>query len=208
MSENSWKEAARKRALVLGIAGGSASGKSTLAQEIVRLLASQTPTIECSLVGTDRFFRSADPTAPRIAFSLLPGEETFDFNRLESADNAALGAEIKRLAASGVDVVIVEGLMLLAIEDLRELCDLKVFVDLEDDVRLARRVLRDIDSTRRFTQPREIVQYYLESARIGHSAYVQPSKAHADLIVRGDAEAERTARLIYGALNELQHRSN
>lgn len=193
-----------RRPLVLGIAGGSGSGKSTLAREIADALASRPEPVNCSILGMDRFFRTMDPDAPRIAFSLLPDEQTFDYNHPDATDNSALEAEVKRLAfadsTGDSSVIIVEGLMVLAIEAIRALCDLRVYVKLEDDVRLARRVLRDLDSARRFTQPREIVQYYLESARVGHINYVEPSRRHADLIVRGDSDFRRTARLVCGAL--------
>jgi len=182
-------------AVTIAIAGGSASGKSTLANRLCGALVSCA--IACRVIGTDRYFRRDDPDAPRFLFS-SSGEFEFNANDIDSAANERLVADIDvlRTEQGDLDVIIVEGLMTLAVDSVRGRCDLKLFVDLEPDVRLGRRLLRDLTTKRSFTEPEKIVAYYLECARIGHNRFVEPSKMYADIIVRGDADFDRTTSLL------------
>ena len=98
------------------------------------------------------------------------------------------------------DALIVEGLMALHVEEIRKRLDMRVFIELEADVRALRRLLRDMNGGRGSTDPQWIATYYQECARVGHNAYVEPSRVYADLIVRGDADFARVAPLLAGAI--------
>ncbi len=176
------------RKFVVAIAGGSASGKSTLAEAIVPTLSDRA----VELIPMDRFMRRGDPAAPRFFFR-FQGADTFDANHPESTDNAAAAAAI---ADSAADVVLVEGLMTLAVPEIRESADLLVFVDLDADIRAMRRMERDIRTGRSGGDPALIAAYYIECARVGHARYVEPSKSHADVIVRGDGDLVPMAGLL------------
>jgi uridine kinase len=187
--------------VIVGIAGGSASGKSTLALALKTSLHAHSHS--CSVIGTDAYFRRGDESAPKLFWSLA-NEFVFDCNHIDSADNARLANDLDALLASpdSANVILVEGLMVLASPDIRERCDMRIYVDLEDDVRLARRLLRDISSNRGFSEPSKIIGYYLESARVGHARYVEPSKVYADFTVRGDAAFDRLAAMLIPAIEE------
>ncbi|MBC7315152.1 MAG: hypothetical protein H5T70_01855, partial [Chloroflexi bacterium] len=130
------------------------------------------------------------------------GQVRVDRNRPDSADNARLVADVlqRSQAEDAPDAILIEGLMALYVPAIRELLDLRLFVDLEADVRALRRMLRGRGRSPNdpLTMERLIggIHYYRESARVGHALYVQPSIAYADLVIRGDADFARTAAFV------------
>ena len=80
-------------------------------------------------------------------------------------------------------VLIVEGILILADEMLRQLFDIKIFVDTEPDIRIIRRLTRDVEQRGRTHE--SVIRQYLESVRPMHLAFVEPSKVHADVIIDG-----------------------
>ena len=187
--------------LVVGIAGGSASGKTTFTAALMETLRQRQPQLRVELMGMDKYFYRGAAPGPRFV-SPSSGEDLPDNNHPNSADNVRLVADLDaRLAAADApDVLIVEGLMALHIEEIRQRLDVRVFIELEADVRALRRVLRDMNGGRGSTDPKWIATYYQECARVGHEAYVEPSRIYADLIVRGDADFARVTPLICGAI--------
>lgn len=189
------------RSVVVGIAGGSASGKTTFANALVDALHTQDTGLRVELRGMDKYFYRDAPGGPRFV-SPTTGEDLPDNNHPDSADNARLVADLDaRIAAPDApDVLIVEGLMTLHLEAVRTRLNICVFVELEADIRALRRLLRDMNGGRGSADPAWIAAYYRECARVGHNAYVEPSRAYADLIVRGDADFARVAPLVAGAV--------
>lgn len=188
---------------MVGIAGGSASGKTTLAGALCEALKDSGRAVE--LVGMDRYFYRDAPGGPRFV-SPSTGEELPNNNHPDSADNARLVSDVaaRRQAPDAPDVILIEGLMALHVEAVRSMLDLRVFVELDADVRALRRLLRDMQGGRGTRDPAWIATYYRECARVGHAAYVEPSRAHADLIVRGDADLLRVVPLLTAAILALQ----
>lgn len=186
-------DAAPRSPLVLGIAGGSGSGKSTIARAILAAL----PEGKGLLLEQDHYYR---------AQGHLPIEERERVNydhpdALEMdllcahLDQLRKGATIERPtydfahhdrapvgeAFSPTPVIVVEGILVLADPRLRDRFDVKVFVDTDADIRLMRRIRRDLEHRgRTFAQVRK--QYY-ESVRPMHLAFVEPSKRFADIIL-------------------------
>jgi uridine kinase len=191
------ESSAARGTIVVGIAGGSASGKTTLTGALTRLLSETSPALRVEVMGMDRYFYRGAAGGPRL---VLPstGEELADNNHPNSADNVRLVADLDaRLCAEDApQAIIVEGLMALHVPEIRARLDLRLFVELEADVRALRRLLRDMDGGRGSRDPHWIAAYYRECARIGHNTYVEPSRAHADLIVRGDADFDRVAPML------------
>ena len=149
----------------------------------------------------DRYFRKIEDGAPTMTLS-TGGEPRLDRNHPESADNARLVADVRRRCdeADAPDVIIIEGLMALYVPEIRALLDLRLFVELDGDVRGLRRMLRrrgrGVNDPLLRANLVSGIDYFLECAQVGHALYVQPSSAHADLIVRGDSDLARTAGLL------------
>lgn len=179
--------------LVLGIAGGSGSGKSTIAKSILEAL----PQGSGVLLQQDHYYRSQ---------AHLPAEERerVNYDHPDALELDLLSQHVDALrsgrpivrptydftihdrAKEGINieptkVIVVEGILVLADEGLRSRFEVKLFVDTDADIRLMRRVRRDLEHRgRTFAQVRK--QYY-ESVRPMHLAFVEPSKRFADIII-------------------------
>jgi uridine kinase len=188
---------------IIGIAGGSASGKSTLSMALAQFLEAQTPSCRVEILSADRFYHRDMAKGPTLRLSTSE-EELFNFNHPDALDVEGLrGAILSRSTASDApEVLLVEGLMVLQIPSIRETLDVRIFVELEAEVRALRRMLRDMQGNRGNADPQFIATYYLECARVGHELFVEPSRVHADLIVRGDAEFARLLPLLARVVRE------
>ncbi len=198
---------------VLGIAGGSGSGKTTVAERLVAGLA-QHPV---ELIDHDAYYRDrsglSDAERLRINYDHPDAIETellvahlaelragraveipqYDFR------HHVRRAETRRIAPA--PVVIVEGILVLADERLRAHMDLKIFVDTDADIRLMRRLERDIEQRgRTFAQVRE---QYDTTVRPMHLAFVEPSKRFADLIIPEGGENRPALDVIVGHLAQV-----
>lgn len=190
------------RTRTIGIAGGSASGKSTFTAALKDALESSDPARRVEALAMDHYAVADRETGPSFVFTST-GEGMFNMNHPDAFDMTRLLADIqaRSTAPDAPDVLLVEGLMVLHDPALRERLDLRLFVELEADVRALRRLLRDMAGGRASRDPQFIADYYRESARIGHALYVEPSRVHADLILRGDGDFGRTAGLVAGLIN-------
>ena len=191
---------------LIGLAGGTGAGKSTIVRALV-----------------DRFGGCAiDLDSYYLDRSALPPEERSRVNYDQPAafDDALLVEHLERLIAGaavpkplysfethtriGVEtlaparLVIVEGLFTLWWESLRSLLAVKVFVDAPPDVRLVRRIRRDVAERHRTTE--QVLQQYVSSVRPMHERYVEPTRAHADLIITNDGPIEDTVERAISAL--------
>jgi uridine kinase len=179
--------------VVIGVAGGTASGKTTLVDEITSLAGEDS----VAVVRQDSYYRDLEgldlearqatnydhPDA--IEFELLT-EHVRALSRGEGAEvpqyDFKTHARIpETIPVPARKVVVVEGILVLAVPELRELMDLKIFVDTDHDLRLIRRLRRDIEERGRTFD--SVTQRYLEHVRPMHREYVEPSKEHADLVV-------------------------
>jgi uridine kinase len=192
------------RSLIVGIAGGSASGKSALTSALCQALTDLHPAMTLRVVHTDSYFKPGSPEMPTLVLS--SGERSPDYNRPDSIDLHQVAEDLDAIsqAEDAPDVLIVEGLMVLHSEEIRERLDLRLFVELDADTRALRRLIRNLE---RPGDPisdqgaRSIATYYLESAKVGHERYVEPSCVHADLILRGDADFARIARMLAAVID-------
>jgi len=208
------------RPIVLGVAGGSGSGKSTVVQGLVHRLGRDAVTVLCH----DAFYRDLSHLAP-------DERERVNFDHPDSLETDLLVADLGRLlegatvhvpsydftthtrrpakrAVEPAPVVIVDGVLVLAERRLRELMDLKVFVDTAPDVRLARRLRRDV--VERGRNAASVLDQYETTVRPMHLALVEPSKGHADIVITEgghnqealDAVASRVRSLLSDRLGE------
>ncbi len=182
-----------KTPFILGIAGGSGSGKSTIARAILNAL----PEGQGILLEQDHYYRSQGhlPLEERERKN-YDHPEALELNLLaHHLDELKQGVPIERptydfsihdrvpesTTLHPAPIVVVEGILVLADEALRSRFDVRLFVDTDADIRLMRRVRRDIEHRgRTFAQVRK--QYY-ETIRPGHLAFVEPSKRFADIIL-------------------------
>ncbi|MCP4448880.1 MAG: uridine kinase [Myxococcales bacterium] len=179
--------------LVVGVAGGTGSGKTTVARELAEAL----PDGRAHILEYDAYYREQ---------SLLSDEERAEINydHPDALESELLAQQVQQLRSGEVTeipvydfvlhnrakhkrrleprpVLIVEGIMALAVPCIRELFDIKIFVDTDADLRVFRRIRRDIEQRgRSFNLVRE--QYY-NTVRPMHMEFVEPSKRFADLIV-------------------------
>lgn len=188
---------------LIGVAGGTGSGKSAIVRALVDRVGG-------TVIDLDSYYRDRS--------GLHPAERgRINYDEPIAIDDGLLVAQLARLVDGesvqkpvysfeshsrvGVEViaparlVIVEGLFTLWWESLRSLLDVKLFVDAPPDLRLIRRIRRDVAERGRTVD--QVVQQYLASVRPMHERYVEPTRAHADLVVSNDGPiADATERVI------------
>jgi uridine kinase len=180
------------RPLVIGVVGGSGSGKTTVARAIYDAL------------GRDAVFIDQDAYYRDLGHLDLEERKRVNFDHPDAFDTELLVAQLAALVAGEAvdkptydfvahtraertvrvepcDVILVEGILLFADARLRALFDIKVFVDVESDVRFIRRLVRDTAERGRSLET--VVQQYLTTVRPMHLEFVEPTKRWADVII-------------------------
>ncbi|WP_409346508.1 uridine kinase [Paenibacillus sp. MBLB4367] len=171
--------------LIIGIAGGAGSGKTTLSLALERSLRAY----DVHTIHTDRFFRREKPTA------ILPGSGNRydDFNHPDAVDVGAITDELDRmLTRRSFDAVIVEGFLLFHFASLREKLALKIFVDCPQDVRTQRR----IDSFMKWGIQTEDLEAYAAFVNERHDRFVEPTRWEADIVVNGLVQKPAAERIL------------
>jgi uridine kinase len=191
------------RPIVVGVAGGTASGKSTI---VARACAA----MGALRVAHDRYYRDGDagtnfdhPDAldtdllVRHVDALRAGEPV----ALPDYDFATHRRVDAREDAQPTPVIVVEGILVLVDAELRARFDLAVYVDAPADIRLIRRIRRDVRERGRTHD--DVLRQYLESVRPMHEAWVAPSAAHAQLVLDGTADAQAQVERLRAAVARL-----
>ena len=182
-----------KRPFMLGVAGGTCSGKTTVAERLVELMGEQ----QLALIKLDSYYWTRDdlPIEQR-ALTNWDHPESFDWPLLidhvrtlcsgEAVPvpiydyiNYTRSGEVRIVGPA--NIVVIEGILVLNEPELRELFDLKVYVDTDADLRFIRRLQRDV--VERGRTPESIIAQYLETVRPSHLQFIEPSKRHADVII-------------------------
>jgi uridine kinase len=178
---------------LLGVAGGSGSGKTTVAERLTGLIGEP----DLALVRLDAYYRDRNhlPFEERAAIN-YDHPDAFDWPLLlDHVDALIDGLEVEvpvydfasyvrlpeRVTVAPARVVVVEGILVLYEPELRERFDLRVFVDTDADVRFIRRLERDVAERQRSVE--SVVEQYLATVRPSHEQFIEPSKRHADVIV-------------------------
>jgi uridine kinase len=203
--------------LVVGIAGGTGSGKTTIARRIAATL----PKDSVHLIEYDAYYRDR----PELSFD---ERAQLNFDHPDSLEHELLVEHLRELRAGRavevpgydfkehrrasetrridpVPVIVVEGILVFVDAKLRELMDIKLFVDTDSDIRIFRRIRRDIEQRgRTFESVRE--QYY-KTVRPMHLQFVEPSKRWADLIIPEGGNNQVALELVAARLqNALANR--
>jgi uridine kinase len=176
-------------AFVVGIAGGSGSGKSAIAEEVRQRLAP----LSVEIINQDRYFRRGD-ALPR--HTSPDGRRTWpDHNHPESFDFAALRDALRAARAGSSDVVVLEGILVFHDAELRGLMDLKIFVEADADERIVRRIRRNVAAGHELD---DICDFYLDSVRYRHREFCEPTRDYADVVVPGGAYERARAEALLG----------
>lgn len=195
--------------LVIGIAGGSGSGKTTLMKRLVERFGDNV-----SVLSHDNYYKRHDeltfeererlnydePEAldtsllvyqlDQLRHNMAIDCPVYDFT-LHNRSNDTIHVEPKR-------VIIVEGIMIFVDPDLRSLMDIKIFVDTDADIRLCRRIKRDV--TKRGRSLESVINQYKETVKPMHEKYVEPSKKYADLVVPEGGKNQVALDMIEGRI--------
>ncbi|HYO97197.1 MAG TPA: uridine kinase [Polyangiaceae bacterium] len=198
---------------VIGIAGGTGSGKTTIAQHLAGGVASE----DVTLIEHDAYYRDLS--------HLSPAERAVvNFDHPDALETSLLIEHLKELRRGcGVSVpvydfathtrrlglrtvtpkplVVVEGILVLADAALRDLLDLKIYVDTDADIRVLRRVARDIE--RRGRNFESVCEQYYASVRPMHLTFVEPSKRWADVIVPEGGDNRAAVGLLLGKVQSV-----
>lgn len=181
-----------KDAIIIGIAGGTGSGKSTMINRIKEKFSD-----EITILSHDFYYKQ---------HSDIPFEERkkLNYDHPNAFDTDLMIDHVKALARGEViqrpvydftihnrvdetvqvnpsKVIIVEGILIFENKELRDLCQIKVFIDTDADVRIIRRIIRDVNERGRTLD--SVVDQYLTTVKLMHEQFVEPSKKYADIIV-------------------------
>lgn len=162
------------RCILIGVTGGSGSGKTTFSHKLAKSLVG----LNVKTISTDDYFKKvkSQVKAP------YNGRQYDDYDHPSSVDIEKLTSDIQDSVSSNMfDVVIVEGLMALYFKEIREKLDLKIFVDCPSDERLVRRLKRDLNEE----SFEDITAEYLDLVRHRHNEFIEPTKWYADVIING-----------------------
>jgi len=182
--------------LIIGIAGGTGSGKTTVVNKIIKEL----PTDEVSVISQDSYYKATD--------NLSYEERTkINFDHPRAIDFELIIEHLKKLKAGKTinqpiysfvthnrtkdvvkmhprKVIIVEGILIFNNEELRNLFDIKIFVHADTDERLIRRIQRDINDRGRDIN--EVLSRYQNTLKPTHQQFIEPTKNYADIIIPND----------------------
>lgn len=173
-------------AYIIGIAGGTASGKTTLCEKLEKQLSD----LKVKSIHMDAFFKwDALPKA----VSHLSGKTYDDHNCPDTVNWDAFHQELEEAVSGGCDVVLVEGLLVLWDDYLKNRLDLRLFVDCRADERIVRRIRRNTTWGLTFD---EITDVYLDMVRFRHDQYVEPTKWTADLIINGSGQTDLVCNML------------
>ncbi len=204
-------------AVVLGVAGGTGSGKTTVARAILDAVGAD----RIAWLEQDAYYRDVDWTGPEEL-----AEHNFDHP--EALDHELLLTHVAALKSGQLveapiydfvthrrttetrtvephPVVLVEGILLFAEPRLRRLLDFKIFVDTDADVRFIRRLERDLRERGRSLD--SVIRQYLDSVRPMHLEFVEPSKRWADVIVPQGGENQVALAMVVARVEQLLDRS-
>lgn len=180
------------KTIVIGIAGGTGSGKTTLAKNISKHFGN-----EISMLRHDDYYKCHDDIPMKERESLnYDHPDAFDkellhrhvemLKRGEAVDSpiydyAVHNRSDKTRHVPATPVVVIEGILVFEDKELLDMLDMKIFVDTDADVRILRRITRDVKKRGRTLE--SVVKQYLTTVKPMHEAFVEPSKKHADIIV-------------------------
>lgn len=183
-----------KKTTLIGIAGGSASGKSSISKQLKERYEDTNSVV---IIRQDDYYKDQSEKT-------MEERVKTNYDHPFAFDNELLVTQLKVLmSGSGIqkpiydfvnhtrsseieyikpsDVIVIEGLFVLENENLRNLCDIKLFVDTDTDIRFIRRLQRDVNERGRTLN--SVVEQYMTTVKDMHNLFIEPSKRYADVII-------------------------
>jgi uridine kinase len=201
--------------VLIGIAGGTGSGKTSLASKLQARLGAD----RCLTLAHDSYYKDGSTLSP-------DAQKAINYDHPDAFDTSLLVQDLRDLKAGRPvpclsydhatysrhvlpdplvprPVIFLEGILILAEEPLRRLMDIKLFIDTDADVRLLRRLRRDIKERGRSFE--SVEAQYLASVRLMHLEFVEPSKRYADLIIPEGAENQVALEAVVARVRAMHH---
>ncbi|MBI9011986.1 MAG: uridine kinase [Clostridiales bacterium] len=179
--------------VIIGICGGTGSGKTTVAREILSAL----PQKNVSIIHQDAYYKlQTNKTFEQRTETNYDHPFAFDTDLLlEHLTELTAGRDIdmpiydfanhnrsdKTTKIHAREIIILEGILILEDKRLRNLMDIKIFVDTDTDVRIIRRITRDMNERGRSLE--SVIEQYLATVKPAHEQFIEPSKKYADIII-------------------------
>lgn len=202
-----------KRPVIIAVAGGSASGKTTVVDKIIDSFDSSKVTVikhddyykdqthltmeERIKVNYDHPFSLDNDLMYEQVLDLIKGnpitKPTYDFENHNRSDITEV--------VTVTDIVILEGILIMEDKRIRDLCDIKLFVEADDDTRFIRRLLRDMAERGRSLE--SVVNQYQNTVKPMHYAFVKPSKRYADIIIPNDKDHDVAVDIIITKIKSI-----
>lgn len=183
-----------KRTTIIGIAGGSASGKSSISRQLKEKFEDTNSVV---IIRQDDYYKDQshltmeERTKTNYDHPLAFDNDLF-YDQLQQLINGnaiqkpvydfvehTRSSETEIIAPS--DVIVIEGLFILDNEKLRDICDIRIYVDTDDDIRFIRRLVRDVKKRGRTID--SVISQYTSTVKDMHNTFIEPSKRYADLII-------------------------
>lgn len=182
----------KKKHSIIGITGGSSSGKSTVARNVLEAVGPE----DVTYMQQDAYYLD-------LGHIPLDIRKKMNFDHLEAFDNALLLEHLKQLQSGQAinrplydfkeftrvgselveprSVILVEGILVFALEELRQMLDIKIYVDTDSDIRLMRRIQRDVIERGRSLE--FVIKQYTEIVRPAHQEFIEPTRRFADVVI-------------------------
>lgn len=193
--------------IVIGIAGGTGSGKTTITRQLVRHFGQ-----DVSVIYHDNYYKAHHDLSyeerSKLNFDHPDAYDTdlmvHDLKELKmghSVECPVYDFTIHDRSSSTLTirpsrVIIVEGILIFASEELRNLMDIRIFVDTDADVRILRRIRRDVRERGRSLE--SVINQYLDTVKPMHEAFVEPSKRYADIIIPEGGQNQVAVDMVIG----------
>ena len=184
----------KKRPLIIGITGGTGSGKSSVCKSIIENI----PEENISILEQDAYYKDQSHLSMEERLKTNYDHPLSFDNKLliQHIEDLCEGVSVEKpvynyelhtrdldqtITIAPKDIIIVEGIMILEDEELRDKLDIKIYADTEDDIRILRRIQRDIKERGRTVD--SVIDQYLTTVKPAHDQFIEPYKKYADIIM-------------------------
>ncbi len=202
-----------RKPILIGIAGGTGSGKSTVTKEIFKFIDEK----NIAVIEQDSYYKDQSdlsyearvktnydhPFAFDNDLLIKHLKDLLDRKDIEkpSYDFERHNRKIETELVKAKDIIILEGILILTEKEIRDLLDIKIFVDTDSDVRVIRRILRDIKERGRTLD--SVILQYMNTVRPAHLQFVEPTKRYADIIIPEGGFNKVAIDLIVSKINSI-----